>query len=133
MPPAAHRVMRPRRTAPRPLPPRAATRYRPAPSRPRSRCRRPSTARATRAAELAALRRRASPAPAPAPAAAPVLAAAPPVSATPPTAAPTGQVDRDGDGRTDHWITREGGAIVREAFDENFDGKPDRTITYDPA
>ena len=47
-------------------------------------------------------------------------------------AAPTGQVDRDGDGRTDHWITRENGAIAREAFDENFDGKPDRTLIYDP-
>jgi hypothetical protein len=82
--------------------------------------------------ELAALRRRASPTPAPAPAPAPVLAAAPPVSAAPPAAAPTGQVDRDGDGRTDHWITRESGAITREALDENFDGNPDRTVLYDP-
>ena len=84
--------------------------------------------------ELAALRRRASPAPGPAatPAPAPVLAAAPPVSAPPPAVAPTGQVDRDGDGRTDHWITRENGAITREALDENFDGKPDRTVLYDP-
>jgi antitoxin component YwqK of YwqJK toxin-antitoxin module len=81
--------------------------------------------------ELAALRRRAHPDPAPAPA--PVIASAPPVSAALSGPAPTGQVDRDGDGRTDHWITRENGAIAREAFDENFDGKPDRTVTYDPS
>ena len=83
--------------------------------------------------ELAALRRRANPAPAPAPA----VAAVPPVSTPPvptalPLAAATGQVDRNGDGRTDHWIWRENGAIVREAFDENFDGTPDRTLIYDP-
>jgi antitoxin component YwqK of YwqJK toxin-antitoxin module len=91
--------------------------------------------------EIAALRRRAQPAPAqattPAPAPTRTVASAPPVSAAPPssavpTAAPSGQVDRDGDGRTDQWITRENGAVSREAFDDNFDGKPDRTIIYDP-
>jgi hypothetical protein len=94
----------------------------------------PSANGASFADELAALRRRATPGSAPpaTPAPAPVLGAAPPVSAAPPAAAPTGQVDRDGDGRTDHWITRESGAIAREAFDENFDGKPDRTVSYDP-
>ena len=93
--------------------------------------------------ELAALRRRANPAPAPAVATAAVPPA--PRSASTPAPAPTrapvaaasaaattGQVDRDGDGRTDHWITRENGAIAREEFDENFDGRPDRTLIYDP-
>jgi hypothetical protein len=102
----------------------------------------PSASGAGFADELAALRRRANPAPAGTSAPAPVIAAAPPVSAPPvsappgsvpaPAAAPTGQVDRDGDGRPDHWITRENGAIAREAFDENFDGRPDRTVAYDP-
>src|SRR5262245_43384696 len=93
------------------------------------------------AGELAALRRRATPAPAPAPAIvatapaprpAPVAVAAATPVAAPPTGA-TGQVDRNGDGRTDQWITRENGAIVREVFDEDFDGRPDRTLIYDPA
>ena len=94
------------------------------------------------AGELAALRQRANPAPtatpvataptpAPAtdPAPAPVAVASAPVAAAP--SAATGQVDRNGDGRTDHWITRENGAIVREVFDEDFDGRPDRTLVYD--
>jgi hypothetical protein len=88
------------------------------------------------AGELAALRQRANPAPAPATAPAPVPAPAPVVvAAAPPVAAPpsaaTGQVDRNGDGRTDHWITRENGAITREVFDEDFDGRTDRTLVYD--
>jgi hypothetical protein len=102
----------------------------------------PSAAGAGFSDELAALRRRATPAPTTAPAPAPAVAPLPAISAaTPPApvavamAAPaaTGQVDRDGDGRTDHWITRENGAIARESFDENFDGKSDRTLIYDPA
>lgn len=48
-------------------------------------------------------------------------------------AAASGIIDRDGDGRTDHWIFREDGEIVREMFDENFDGAPDRTLHYDLA
>ncbi|MDH5565824.1 MAG: hypothetical protein OEY15_04050 [Myxococcales bacterium] len=43
----------------------------------------------------------------------------------------SGTVDRNGDGRTDHWIFREDGEISREMFDENFDGRPDRTLHYD--
>jgi hypothetical protein len=91
--------------------------------------------------ELAALRARANSgsapqaAPAPAPPVAPAppaIASAPPVSAAP-LAPSGGQVDRDGDGRPDQWITRENGAIAREAFDENFDGQPDRTLVYDAA
>ena len=96
------------------------------------------------ASELAALRQRAHPAPvatatvtaptpapvrATAPAPAPVVDAPAPVAAAP--SAATGQVDRNGDGRTDHWITRENGAIAREVFDEDFDGRPDRTLVYD--
>ena len=94
--------------------------------------------------ELAALRARAgsptapqsAPAPPPAPATpvapAPVaIASAPPSPAAPPAASGGGQVDRDGDGRPDQWITRENGAISRESFDENFDGSPDRTLVYD--
>ncbi|MEM7411750.1 MAG: hypothetical protein AAF430_16080 [Myxococcota bacterium] len=61
-------------------------------------------------------------------------AAGPPtprVSAEPQTV--SGHVDRDGDGRTDHWIERENGAIVRERFDDNFDARPDKTVVYDPS
>ncbi len=43
-----------------------------------------------------------------------------------------GIIDRDGDGHIDHWIYREQGEIVRETFDENADGRPDRGIVYDP-
>ena len=47
--------------------------------------------------------------------------------------AASGHVDRDGDGRTDHWIFRdEGGDMMRESFDDDFDGRPDRTLHYDP-
>src|SRR5688572_8039933 len=103
----------------------------------------PSANGSSFANELAALQRRANPAPATAPAPAPgtasaatvpapaVVAAAPPVAAAP--SAVAGQVDRNGDGRTDHWITRENGAITREGFDEDFDGRPDRTLVYDAA
>jgi hypothetical protein len=49
----------------------------------------------------------------------------------PPTA--SGVVDRNGDGRTDHWIFRSGGEIEREEYDENFDGRPDRILHYDLA
>ena len=43
-----------------------------------------------------------------------------------------GIIDRDGDGRVDHWIFRENGEIVREALDENFDGEVDRTLHFEP-
>ena len=45
----------------------------------------------------------------------------------------SGQVDRNGDGRVDHWIFREAGEISRELLDEDFDGSPDRTLHYDLA
>jgi hypothetical protein len=98
----------------------------------------PSAAGSSFADELAALRHRAAPAPAATPAPAPAPAPAPVVAAATPPVAPapsatTGQVDRNGDGRTDHWITRENGAITREVFDEDFDGRPDRTLIYDRA
>jgi hypothetical protein len=44
-----------------------------------------------------------------------------------------GIVDRDGDGRVDLWIYREGGRIARRVLDEDFDGRPDRTLVYDSA
>ena len=49
----------------------------------------------------------------------------------PPTA--SGVVDRNADGRTDHWIFRVGGEIEREELDDNFDGRPDRILHYDLA
>ncbi len=89
--------------------------------------------------ELAALRQRTHAASAPPSPSAP-LAPAPPSLHTPTPSetipAPSGnagQVDRDGDGRTDQWIEREDGVVVRERFDENFDGTPDRILLYDPA
>ena len=98
--------------------------------------------------ELALLRRpveRSEPSPPvspPAVASAPTEAPAPPRAAEPTRAQPaadpslvsaSGHVDRDGDGRTDHWIFREAGEIKREVLDENFDGRPDRTLHYDLA
>jgi antitoxin component YwqK of YwqJK toxin-antitoxin module len=44
-----------------------------------------------------------------------------------------GIVDRNGDGRIDHWLFRENGRLVREVLDDNFDGQGERTIHYDIA
>jgi len=93
------------------------------------------------AEELAALR---APAQNPAPqATAPFHASTTPaVSTSPPSrvrgadpslVSASGVVDRNGDGQTDHWIFRENGQMTREAYDENFDGVPDRTLHYDLA
>ena len=49
-----------------------------------------------------------------------------------PFPAASGIVDRNNDGRIDQWIFRENGEIVREVLDEDFDGRPDRTMTFDP-
>jgi hypothetical protein len=97
------------------------------------------------AAELAALRRGGAER-AVTPATAPTRAAPPPTANTGPSPAPapgghtaarlasaSGHVDRDGDGRTDQWIFREGGEVVQEMLDEDFDGRPDRTLQYDLA
>ncbi|MFB3118664.1 MAG: hypothetical protein ACE1ZP_07845, partial [Myxococcota bacterium] len=46
--------------------------------------------------------------------------------------AASGIVDRNGDGRIDQWIFREDGEIAKEILDEDFDGRPDRTIRFDP-
>jgi hypothetical protein len=88
--------------------------------------------------ELAALRG-AAPAPAganaeptarPAPPEARAPVSAPPVS----PAAPADRVlDRDGDGRPDHWIHLRDGRVERELFDDTGDGAPDRTVWRDPA
>lgn len=42
-----------------------------------------------------------------------------------------GIVDRNGDGRIDQWIFRTDGDIVRQVLDEDFDGRPDRTLKFD--
>lgn len=85
--------------------------------------------------ELAALR---APEPAPTgataslaapPSALPVLLPAPAASSS----APADRVlDRDGDGRPDHWIHLQDGQVVRELFDDDGDGAPDRTVWRDP-
>ena len=41
--------------------------------------------------------------------------------------------DRNGDGRPDLWQYRQNGALVRELFDEDGDGRVDHTIRYDAA
>jgi hypothetical protein len=41
-------------------------------------------------------------------------------------------LDRDGNGRPDHWVYREHGRPVRELFDDDGDGVPNRTIILDP-
>jgi hypothetical protein len=46
--------------------------------------------------------------------------------------AASGIVDRNNDGRIDQWIFRENGEIAREVLDEDFDGRPDRTMVFDP-
>jgi len=91
-----------------------------------------TTARRSIADELAALRGGSAPAPvevasaapAPAPAPAPAFAAAAPADRV---------LDRDGDGRPDHWIHLSQGRPARELFDDNGDGTPDRTVSRDPA
>jgi hypothetical protein len=119
--------------------PRAAAPPPPAVATPRD----PS--RSSFADELATLRRRTQPAPAPATAplsgsAVPTTTAAAPVSTPPtatrethatPAAASTGEVDRDGDGRSDHWSQSVGGGITRDLSDEDFDGIRDRVRVSD--
>jgi antitoxin component YwqK of YwqJK toxin-antitoxin module len=85
-----------------------------------------SSQRASIADELASLQRHVAPRSAP--------------GATPATAAeesPDGVADRvedrNGDGRPDLWQYRSNGALVRELFDENGDGRVDHTIRYDAA
>jgi hypothetical protein len=95
----------------------------------------PAHSRLSIADELSALRGGApGAAPAPVSAAAPSAAtsAAPPPEAAP--APPADRVlDRDGDGRPDHWIHLAQGRPARELFDDNGDGAPDRTVLRDPA
>ena len=45
----------------------------------------------------------------------------------------SGIVDRNGDGRIDHWLFRNNGRLEREILDDNFDGQGERTIYYDVA
>jgi antitoxin component YwqK of YwqJK toxin-antitoxin module len=44
----------------------------------------------------------------------------------------SGIVDRNNDGRIDQWIFRENGEIAKEVLDDDFDGRPDRTMIFDP-
>jgi hypothetical protein len=89
-------------------------------------------ARPSLAAELAALRGAAPVAAAPV-ATAPAPGSAP-APAPAPVEAPADRVlDRDGDGRPDHWIHLDAGRPAQERFDDNGDGVPDRTVTRDPA
>jgi antitoxin component YwqK of YwqJK toxin-antitoxin module len=78
--------------------------------------------------ELAALQRRVPPR---------GVAPAPGGPAAGAAVAPAGVADRvsddDGDGRPDQWQYRENGVLVRELFDQNGDGRVDRTVRYDPA
>jgi hypothetical protein len=90
--------------------------------------------------ELSALRGGTSgavPAPAPEATPAPVApSAAVPALPAPQIAAraPADRVlDRDGDGRPDHWIHLAQGRPAREEFDDNGDGAPDRSVLRDPA
>lgn len=87
--------------------------------------------------ELAALRRARSgragapPEPTPLPQAAP--GPAPTAVPTAPASAPGRALDRDGDGRPDHWIELEGGRPARERFDDDGDGVVERSVFLDPA
>jgi hypothetical protein len=84
--------------------------------------------------ELAALRSGAAPAPATGAntAADPVLGTKPAL-ARPVPAPPADRVlDRDGDGRPDHWVHLKDGQVARELFDDNADGSPDRSVWRDP-
>jgi hypothetical protein len=66
-----------------------------------------------------------------APTAAGIPAAAPAPAA--PAVAPGRALDRDGDGRPDHWIELEGGRPARERFDDDGDGVVERSVFLDPA
>jgi hypothetical protein len=44
-----------------------------------------------------------------------------------------GRVDRNGDGRPDQWLERRGDGLARELRDEDFDGRAELSVDYDPA
>jgi hypothetical protein len=94
----------------------------------------PARPRRSIADELSALRGGAAAVPVPVPL--PPVGAGAPSAATPSPAraAPADRVlDRDGDGRPDHWIHLSQGRPARELFDDNGDGAPDRTVVLEPA
>jgi hypothetical protein len=98
----------------------------------------PARSRLSIADELSALRGGAPPLPIPVPVPFPAEAPVGPSSVTPPPPAPQAApadrvLDRDGDGRPDHWIHLSQGRPAREQFDDNGDGAPDRTVFRDPA
>jgi hypothetical protein len=93
------------------------------------------------AAELAALRSRGAHAPtAPRATSEPSSVVAPPLptqarsasAALQPHAA-EGRVDRNGDGRPDQWLERSGNGLARELRDDDFDGRAELSVDYDPA
>jgi hypothetical protein len=67
----------------------------------------------------------------------PVGSGAPSAAKPSPQAAPVAPadrvLDRDGDGRPDHWLHLSQGRPALEQFDDNGDGAPDRTVVRDPA
>ncbi len=95
----------------------------------------PLRARSSIANELAALRGGSGSATPVPPQAAPEHPAPPSARPAPATSQlPADRVlDRDGDGRADHWIYLAQGRPAREQFDENGDGTPDRSVLRDPA
>jgi hypothetical protein len=89
--------------------------------------------------ELAALRGGAAPAPLAdagaeaAPVPPPPLPAPAPLTSSAAPALPADRVlDRDGDGRPDHWIFLSNGQVAREQFDDRGEGRPDRSVWRDP-
>lgn len=97
----------------------------------------PARPRLSIASELAALRGGSAGAAPPAPALSAAVPAPAPLATPAPSApvdAPADRVlDRDGDGRPDHWVHLSQGRPARELFDDNGDGAPDRTVFRDPA
>jgi len=84
--------------------------------------------------ELAALRGGDAAAEAVAPVAGAAVALAAPLAPSASAGPPADRVlDRDGDGRPDHWIHLSQGRPARELFDDNGDGAPDRTVVREPA
>jgi hypothetical protein len=78
--------------------------------------------------ELAALQRRVPPR-----GVLPEAGAPPKAGAPTPSGVADKVSDRNGDGRPDVWQYRDNGVLVRELFDEDGDGRVDRTIRYDTA
>jgi len=58
----------------------------------------------------------------------------PPLPSHPLPEGATSQVsDRNHDGRPDYWATRVSGQLLKEVFDDDGDGRPDKIVRYDSA